>query len=154
MQIINKIKSLEILLYALLSYEIFFISHSILLMLNSFYYDNIVRYTDYNQWDSNLFVFFVNNFRLFVSLKPHHVFCMKPPTLFLQSFRRQVLTLGTFHVIKYKKQCFRRKTLEEFYSIRMRKLYLCEKILQTSNFVILPHPILSLFYTPVDSKVA
>lgn len=89
-----------------------------------------------------------------MSLKPHHVFCMKPPTLFLQSFRRQVLTLGTFHVIKYKKQCFRRKTLEEFYSIRMRKLYLREKILQTSNFVIPPRPSLSLFYTPVDSKVA
>lgn len=50
---------------------------------------------------TDLLELLVNNLRLLVPLKPHHVLGVKPPTLLLQSFRRQVLPFRALHIVKY-----------------------------------------------------
>lgn len=54
-----------------------------------------------------LLIVFCDSFWFFVPLKPHHVLCVEPPRLLLQSLCCEVLSLGTLHVIEDKEERFR-----------------------------------------------
>ena len=55
----------------------------------------------------------IDHFWFLVSLEPHHILGVKPPTLLLQCLRRQILGLGALHVIENEEESLRRKSLEE-----------------------------------------
>ena len=76
--------------------------------LDKFYRKDDLHTTNY------LFKFIVDNFWFFVSLKPHHVFRMKPPTVFFQGFRCQILSLRSFHIVENEEQRFCRQFLKKF----------------------------------------
>lgn len=55
-----------------------------------------------------LFVVFIDDFGLLVPLEPHHVLGVKPPALFLERLRREVLRLRALHVVEHEEQRLRR----------------------------------------------
>jgi len=55
---------------------------------------------------SALFKLIVDNLGFLVSLEPHHVLGVEPPALLLQRLGRQVLGLGTLHVVEDEEQSF------------------------------------------------
>ena len=55
-----------------------------------------------------LFIFVVDNFWLFVPLKPHHILGVKSPRLPFKCLRCQILSLGPLHIIENKEECLRR----------------------------------------------
>lgn len=57
-------------------------------------------------------------------MKPHHVLCMKSPTLLFQRFRGQILRLRTLHIVENEEKRFRGQALKEFKGVRMWKLLL------------------------------
>jgi len=60
-----------------------------------------------------LFVFVIDYLGFFMPLEPHHVFGVKPPGLLFKSLGRQILSLGSLHVIKDEEECFRGESQEE-----------------------------------------
>ena len=48
-----------------------------------------------------------------MSLEPHHVLGVEPPTLLLQRLGRQVLRLGPLHVVEDEEERLRGESLEE-----------------------------------------
>lgn len=56
--------------------------------------------TDTNTKKTYLFVFFINHFRFFMPLEPHHILSVKPPALLLEDFCSQVLGFRSFQVVK------------------------------------------------------
>ena len=55
----------------------------------------------------------IDHFWFLVSLEPHHILGVKPPTLLLQRLCRQVLRLSSLHVVENEEERLRRKSLEE-----------------------------------------
>ncbi len=53
-----------------------------------------------------------------MSLKPHHVLGVKPPRLFFQRFRSQILSLCSFHVVEDKEKRLRGQPLKELDRVR------------------------------------
>ena len=61
----------------------------------------------------NLLKLIIDHFWLLVSLEPHHILGVKPPTLLLQRLSGKVLRLGALHIIENEEERLRRKSLEE-----------------------------------------
>ena len=55
-----------------------------------------------------------------MSLEPHHILGVEPPTLLLEGLGRQVLGLGSLHVIEDEEECLRGQLLEEVDRITSR----------------------------------
>ena len=61
----------------------------------------------------NLLKLIIDHFWLLVSLEPHHILGVKPPTLLLQRLSGKVLRLSALHVVENEEESLRRKSLEE-----------------------------------------
>ena len=48
-----------------------------------------------------------------MSLEPHHVHCVEPPTLLLESLGSQILCLGSLHVVEDEEERLRGQPLKE-----------------------------------------
>ena len=65
------------------------------------------------QYYINLLKLIIDHFWLLVSLEPHHILGVKPPTLLLQRLSGKVLRLSALHVVENEEESLRRKSLEE-----------------------------------------
>ena len=63
-------------------------------------------------------------------LEPHHVLCVEPPTLLLESLCCQVLRLRALHVVEDEEQRLCAQPLEEVYRIASRRRCLNGKNMQ------------------------
>ena len=55
-----------------------------------------------------------------MSLEPHHVFGVEPPTLLLQRLSSQILCLGALHVVENEEERLRGQPLEEVDGVAAR----------------------------------
>ena len=67
-----------------------------------------------------LFILVIYHFGFLMSLEPHHILGVEPPTLLLEGLGRQVLGLGSLHVIEDEEECLRGQLLEEVDRITSR----------------------------------
>jgi len=68
-----------------------------------------------------LLIFIIDDLRFLMPLEPHHVLCVEPPTLLLESLCCQVLRLRALHVVEDEEQRLCAQPLEEVYRIASRR---------------------------------